>query len=455
VPARHDLPRRSATPSPRKTVGTSNSFTRSIALTMLSTAELILGLTRHVGRYMQGPERAALGQLEFAGNVLEISVRLRGSGVSTGTRVRAIGADAGVSARQLRRDILPTLESLGWVELEVDGATLVAVSEHVPPTLELIESADSILSIAMPEPVERAVLAILDATTRMPLTEATAIEIGGADASEPDAHRAIEYLAALNLLERTVSADDGLVVLYNPNVWASDTDFATAALRAEDDKAYEHLSGLIEEIAATPGLPQSSVQSTSAEWIDFAVSQGLVQRSLVVTSEGQERAFLFTPHMGRSAFGESVGVDPSGHVRQLIGSMMYAKNFARFKLWGPHRFLQRMIRDGEAGDASSIRTDYPMLETAGIVRVEPGDRYHKLVLLQSDVAEEALSYLQSGGGGAAADSASGLRDQRRYVQPEQERARIRLARQPETSPAEMDRLMAAVRQTAGSRGFGR
>jgi hypothetical protein len=111
-----------------------------------------------------------------------------------------------------------------------------------------------------------------------------------------------------------------------------------------------------------------------------------------------------------------------------------------------------MIQDGEAGDASSIRTDYPMLEKAGIVRVEEGRKYHKLVLLQSDVAEQALTYLQSGGG-TTADSASGLRDQRSYVQPEQERARIRLARQPETSPAEMDRLMAAVRQTAGSRRF--
>jgi hypothetical protein len=401
---------------------------------------------------MQGPERAALGQLEFAGNVLEISVRLRGSGVSTGARVRAIAADAGIPTRQLMRDVLPTLESLAWVETRLDGPTLVAVSEHIPPFAELIERADAVLAIAMPEPVELAVLAILDATTRMPLTEDTATDVAVSVASEQDTHRAIEYLDALNLLERTISADDGVAVLYNPNIWSSDADFATAALRAEDGKAYDHLGGLIEEIAATPGLPQGSVQSTSAEWIDFAVSQGLVQRSLVVTSEGNERAFLFTPHMGRSAFGDPIGIDPSGHVRQLIGSMMYAKNYARFKLRGPHRFLQRMIQDGEAGDASSIRTDYPMLEKAGIVRVEEGRKYHKLVLLQSDVAEQALTYLQSGGG-TTADSASGLRDQRSYVQPEQERARIRLARQPETSPAEMDRLMAAVRQTAGSRRF--
>ncbi|HEY2645129.1 MAG TPA: hypothetical protein VGI56_15370 [Galbitalea sp.] len=420
---------------------------------MLSKAELVLGLTRHVGRYMQGPERAALGQLEFAGNVLEVSMRLRGSGVSTGSRVRAIAADAGISARHLTRDVLPTLHSLGWVEIQAPDATLIAVSEHIPPLLELIERTDAILAIAMLEPVELAVLAILDATTRMPLTEATAVNVGATVASEQDAYRAIDYLEALNLLERTISADEGVAVLCNPNVWSSDSDFVTAALRAEDGKAYEHLGALIEEIATTPGLPQDSVESTNSEWIDFAVSQGLIQRSLVVTSEGRERAFLFTPHMGRSAFGDSVGVDPSGHVRQLIGSMMYAKNFARFKLWGPRRFLQRMIEDGEAGDASSIKTDYPMLETAGIVRVEPAAKYHKLVLLQSDVAEQAMLHLQSGGD-ASTDSASGLRDQRRYVQPEQERARIRLARQPETSPAEMDRLMAAVRQTAGSRRFG-
>ncbi len=63
---------------------------------MLSTAELLLGISRHLGTYAVGPDRAALGQLEFAGQVLELAIRLRGSGTSTGDRVAAIAVDAGI-----------------------------------------------------------------------------------------------------------------------------------------------------------------------------------------------------------------------------------------------------------------------------------------------------------------------------------------------------------------------
>lgn len=421
---------------------------------MLTTAETLLGLTRHLSAYTIGPDRAALAQLEYAGQVLELAIRLRGSGVSPGARVGAIGIDAGIARRHLVSEILPALESLGWVECRRDdSAVVLAVSETIPPLEQLLTYADTILELVRPDPLERAVLAMLDATTVMPITRTTAIGVGNEVASEEAAARALNVLKALHLVS-IVKAADGKVVVYNPNVWAADADYATAALRAEDASAHAALSGLLEEIAQTPGLPQKAVQSTSRSWIDFGVSQGLIQRSIVATSEGKEEAFLFTPHMSRSAFQSPSGVDPSGHVRQLIGSMVYAKNFAAYTLRSPAVFLRRLIRDGEAGDATSIGSDYPMLETAGIVRVERADRFFKLVLLQSDVAEQAVTYLASA---ASADDEGvrGLRDQRRYVHPEQERAQVEVAREAETTPEETRRILAALREEAGRRGYGR
>ena len=178
-------------------------------------------------------------------------------------------------------------------------------------------------------------------------------------------------------------------------------------------------------------------------------------RSVVQTTEGAECAFLFTPHMGRNAFEAPTGADPSGHVRQLIGSMVFAGSYASYRLSSPTRFLRKLIRNGEAGDASNIGTDYPMLETAGIVRVEPGSNYYKFVLLQSDVAEEAISYLDDHGDDSQATL--GLRDQRLYRQPEAERAkqRVSLAHTADSPPAETARLMAALRQAVGQRRYGR
>ena len=419
---------------------------------MLTTAESLLGLSRHLAEYALGPDRAALGNLEFAGHVLEIAVRLRGSGVSTANRVAAISLDAGIPLRSLELQVLPALEMLGWLDFERDSdRSLQIVSEQIPPLPELVSRANKVLDIANPELVERALLKILDATTAMPLTRETAIEIGIEVADEPIATRAIDYLQALQLAQVGQSAD-GAEVVYNPNIWSFDVQLAEAALRAGDPTVRSALSGLIEEVGATPGLPQNQVTSADRQWINYAVAKGLVQRSLVVTSSGEERAFLFTPHMNKNAFSDSSGVDPSGHVRQLIGSMMYAKNYGQTRLNWPGAFVRKLIQDGEAGDASAIGTDYPMLETAGIVRVEPTGRFFKLVLLQSDVAEQALSYLT-----VAADSSdrslmkSALRDQRKYVPPEGERAK--LGRQADTRPAETERLIAALRQEAGRRRF--
>ena len=416
---------------------------------MLSTAEILVGFSRHLGTYAFGRQRAAFGGLEFGGQVLELALRLRGSGVSPMPRVSAIAADAGISDFQLEKQHLPTLEALGWIErFEKDGV-VSAVSETIPPYHELFESADLVLDVVAPRPVERAAVKMLDTTVTMPVTRERALELGAATSTMEAAKEALSHLDSLNLVAIEAS-DEGLTLVYNPHIWGVDSDFAEAALKCEDGRVYRALNGLMEEVGASPGLPQAHVTSADKRWIDFAVAKGLISRSLVITSEGREEAFLFTPHMGRNAFGDSMTIDPSGHVRQLIGSMMYARNFAHFKLRTPDVFLRNLIREGEAGDASPIGSDYPMLETAGIVRVEPADRFYKLVLLQSDVAEAALDHLMTASASIGDRGRIGLRDQRQYVYPEQEAAtrRVALGKTAGASQADTSRLLAAVRQTA-------
>jgi len=162
---------------------------------MLSVAELLLGLSRHLSTYTLGPDRAALGSLEFAGNVLEMAMRLRGSGVSSGPRVQAIGFDVGIARRRLDSEVLPTLEALGWVDVTRDqDGDLYSVSERIPPLAEVVHKADAILAMARPDGAERAVLKILDATTMLPLTRASALEVAMEVSTEQEAERALNYL---------------------------------------------------------------------------------------------------------------------------------------------------------------------------------------------------------------------------------------------------------------------
>jgi hypothetical protein len=419
---------------------------------VLEDAELLLGLWRHMSAFQVSQARSALGELEYAGKVYEIAWRLRGSGVSSAERVRAIGVEAKITRFELEKLILPALEQLGWVKLNPDAhGVLVSVDDVIPPPAELVPAAAKVLAIVMPSRVQLAALEILRATSRQPLERSAALETA-ADHGEQAAEEALRHLSGLRLV-REVQAADGRSAVFNPNIWVDEADVAQAALHVEDAKVSAEVGALIEEVAAAPGMPEERVTSTSQKWVDFAVSQGLVQRSVVQTTEGDERRFLFTVHLARDAFGGTPG-DASGHIRQMVGSMVYAATFARFKLFSPAIFLNRLIRDGEAGDASPIGTDYPMLETAGIVRVIPGSAadLYRLELLQSDVAEGALAILESredGYGNSSASGSAGVRGQRSYTHIERERAR--LAYDAPANDTDTSRLLAALRQVTRGR----
>jgi hypothetical protein len=134
--------------------------------------------------------------------------------------------------------------------------------------------------------------------------------------------------------------------------------------------------------------------------------------------------------------------------------MVYAATFADYKLKSPPTFIRALIRNGEAGDASPIGSDYPMLETAGIIRVVPGSRAnrYRLQLLQTDVAEEALRILSdTAGWGDSSVKSPRLLGQNSYTHIEKERAR--LATELETDADHRAALIAALRETA--RGTGR
>lgn len=423
---------------------------------ILSDAELVLGLSRHLAAYSKSAERAALEQLEFAGWVFDMAFRLRGSTTNSPARVSAIGVDVGLGQRDVR-DVVKAMEELGWLAVDRDSETgsPLSVAEAIPAPADLINSAGIVLESCLAEPREWAVLEMLRATTIQPLLVEDALHKASLrnSAGNEAAQSAMRHLVAVGLLRRVTSAD-GREVLYNPNVWTQGDGIADAALKAADARATTEIRGLLEELAANPGLPEAHVESTELRWVNFAVAQGLVQRSVIQTSNGVEQGFLFTPHLGRDPFGGTAG-DASGQVRQLVGSMIYAATFAQHKLHSPDVFLKKLINNGVAGNVSSIGTDYPMLEKAGIVKVVPGfsSNRFRLELLRSDIAEDALKLLTLREAPSEnSDEIAAFRAQQKYVHVEKERARLALS--ADVDEVEQERLLSALREVPVRRNFG-
>jgi hypothetical protein len=422
---------------------------------MLDDAELLLGVSRHLGTYQMSPAHAALESLQYTGQVYELAWRLKGSSLSSAARVQAIAQEAGIGPWRLTREVLPALEQLGWVHANRDQhGQLVSIDALIPPTEELLTKVPGLLDMFMTTAVQRAALALLRATSLQPLEETAALQ-SAAEFGDDNARDALRHLISIQLIRR-VRGDDGRFVVFNPNVWiAGDDELTRTALRAEDAGARTHVGALLEEVSQSPGMPEAHVTSTEQRWIDFAVKMGLIQRSVVQTSSGDEQRFLFSPHLGRDPFGTRAG-DPSGHVRQLVGSMIYASTFASWKLYSPSAFLRALIRKGVAGDVPQIGQDYPMLETAGIIEVIPGkytDSF-RMKLLQADVAEAAVDILGSreqSGSSTVESGVATLHDQRTYSHVEQERAR--LAQKALVNDVDARRLVDALRDTTARRTF--
>ncbi|GIH51240.1 hypothetical protein SAMN05421833_125111 [Microbispora rosea] len=418
---------------------------------MIHDAQLLLGLSRHLSAYSISPVHAALDSLQFAGQVYELAWRLRQSQLSSAERIRAIAIEAKIGPRQLEREVLPTLEQLGWVQCQRDtNGQLLNVAALIPPANELIASASRLLDIVLADQTQRAALTILRATTRQPL-ERTACLAEAAAHGEQEAEAALRHLTAINLV-RQVRGDDGRTAVFNPNIWVGNEKVAAAALKTEDARVRTEVGALLEEVGASPGLPEAHVTSTEQRWVDFAVGVGLIERTVVQTANGAEQRFLFAPHMGRDPFGVAHG-DPSGHVRQLVGSMIYASTFASWKLRSPGAFLYVLIRDGQAGGHERIAEDYPMLETAGTIRVVGTGRNAAMQLLQADVAEAALEIIDSRGShvGGSIDGVESLGDLRSYTHLERERAE--LASRVTLDDADARRIIDALRDTTAKRDF--
>jgi hypothetical protein len=253
----------------------------------LDDSELMLGMWRHLSAYRLSPSTAMFGSIAFAGKVYEMAWRLRGSSLSSAARVHAIGIDAKIAPLELDQMILPALESLSWIKMNRDSqGRLLSVEAVLPPPAELLASAPRIMAIASLDAIQFAALDILRSTTLQPLERVAALQTAASHGDQA-AEDALRHLVALNLV-REVEAADGRNAVFNPNIWVGDAEIAEAALRVEDAKVRDEVGALLEELIAAPGMPEIGVKSTEQRWIDFAVSQGLVQRSVVQTTDDDE-----------------------------------------------------------------------------------------------------------------------------------------------------------------------
>lgn len=127
----------------------------------------------------------------------------------------------------------------------------------------------------------------------------------------------------------------------------------------------------------------------------------LIDSTRVQTATNQERSFVFSPTLENQI---TVGGTETMHQRKLFTAhILYGHRFGSFatgRIENPVALVRALIRNRTVAPSTAAKTDYLLLQAAGIVRVDDYDeRRGQMHLVKLDVAEDSLELLRAAVGG--------------------------------------------------------
>jgi hypothetical protein len=145
-------------------------------------------------------------------------------------------------------------------------------------------------------------------------------------------------------------------------------------------------------------------------------------------------------------------LDISDQVKLFVASIEYGVRYSEdFRLERPIAFVNRLLSEGTAGNATPVGRDYILLERQGIVTTEPtSGTKARFVLQKPDVVRAARDVLTGTLSVMSGDSedARFLATQRNFRSPEGNRVRAALAQSSSVAPQLEQDLISAIRESA-------
>jgi len=210
----------------------------------------------------------------------DLLIRLRSLDVVSHDRVQAFARDAGIPSQELPA-ILNGLSQSGLLEVVTDArGTLIEVRERIFTEQAVFRTIASRFENYNPEPVERAVIPLLDLLSRLPLSDAEAIaRIVREGFDEETVRRALQLQEGFKLLRRRHVSDLGLTLVYNDYLWGHKIPSLERVLAGLRERETDYLLALSEEVRGVQGRAVSSLTAAPPHLVDMAVHTGFVGHS--------------------------------------------------------------------------------------------------------------------------------------------------------------------------------
>jgi hypothetical protein len=334
------------------------------------------------------------------------------------------------------------------VRRTVSGDVL-EVEEQIGVAAPVLEQCAAVWERLSPTPVEQCALESADHATFVPLTlsdHRAVLEVAGYPAELHDP--ALQALEAVGMVRRHYARSLKDDIIYSPYVWGTEAVNVAAFMRGLPPNEREVLGGLARTAAERPGAPVPGLGSNQ-RLVDGARKVGLIDATRVLTTEGNERSFAFSPALEKQL---AIGSTDVLHERKLfVAHILYGHLYGypwTGKIETPIALVRALINKGTVGPTTSIRSDYPLLEARGIVKVKeiPGSSLGYLTLVKEDVAGDSLELLRLALGkdedGDGMQGAASLWLPGSFTSPEWDRRRL----SEPTGTAEAEVLGSAIEQ---------
>ena len=422
---------------------------------MTAGAELgrtVLRTFQNLRQYPANEVTLALDATRRAGAAADLALRVRGHGRLGLAQVREFARFSGLSELDLRAWCLEALAAAELLDVAVapDGR-VTEVEERVGLARPVLEAVAGLWEGFAPGEVERCALeaAGLAATAPLALSDHRALleRAGHAPEHHGEALAALRAIQALRASPSPALDED---VVYSPYVWGQEAAGIAGFVHGLAAEERARLLGLTRRAAARPGVPFDQLGGDT-RLLRGARKVGLIDGARVLTAH-DERGFAFPPHLERLVSG---GQTDATHERKLFVAHVlnghYFGQRSTGRIEDPVALVQALLDRGTVGPTTAARTDYLLLESAGIVRARlTSGRRAYLELVKRDVARDALRLIELAlAGDAAPAAAEGPWRPAAYAVPERDRMRL-----PEVTGAEQEVVVSVVerlRTHAGAR----
>jgi hypothetical protein len=355
----------------------------------------ILAIAKHLKAFVQDSRLAYLYAIRRSAKDGELLLRLRGLGRVSPKKVEALALDVGIPAQELD-GALERLESTGLISAaRTNAGKLANVTERIFTEQEVFRSTASLFEAASPQPSERAMIPLLDLMSKLPLTEDEAIApVCALGHEEEDVRQALELQEAFGLLRRQHVSDLGLTLLHNEYLWGHKIERIGSILGKLAWPEKEALLALMEEVRASQGRPLDKLTAAPPHIVALAANTGILDTTSIVTANNRQKTFAFSPHFHGYRAGPQVASidDYSDQVKLFVASITYGVNYSEdFRLHSPIAFVEKLVSQGEAGNARPILRDYILLEKQGILGVEERTAGRGTFVVQMSISREKLT----------------------------------------------------------------